>query len=300
MSASLPLLAMLAACFLWASSIVGNKVLLGHLAISEAGLARFVVAAVTVWLVVLLTGRLARLRLVGWRQVAMGLLEPGMITLFFLWGQSRTSAVNAASFWALLPILMPILGRVVLGEPLRLLHLVAAGIAVVGIGLLLDGQSRHGGGDLVGDALCVMGVLCGAANQLIGRRVAQRGGDPLATSAVQITTAVLLLAAVLLLVERPALRIADAPAEIYGVLLFLGAVASLGPLILYNYALRHLPVARISLFPPLVGPIGAALSALFIGEAVGWRDAAAIGVILLGVFLPNLVQAFRGAGRRPA
>ena len=226
---------------------------------------------------------------------AMGLLEPGMITLLFLWGQSRTTAVNAASLWALMPVLMPILGRIVLGEPLRWIHMAAAGLAVCGIALLLDGQSRHGGGDLIGDALCVLGVLCGIANQLIARRVAQRGGDPLATSAVQITTAALLMGGVLILIERPALHILEVPAETYGLLLFLGVVASLGPLILYNYALRHLPVARISLFPPLVGPIGASLSALFIGEAVGWRDVAAIAVILAGVFLPNLLQGARRA-----
>lgn len=295
MAATLPLLAMLTACLLWSSSIVGNKFLLGHLAIAEAGLARFAVAALTVWLVVLLTGRIAKLRQIGWRQIAMGLLEPGMITVLFLWGQSRTTAVNAASFWALMPIIMPILGRLVLGEALRAVHLAAAVIAVAGVALLLDGQSRYGAGDLFGDMLCIAGVLCGAANQLIGRRVAQRGGDPLATSAVQITTAAVLLGAVLLLIERPTLRIAAAPGEVYAVILLLGAVASLGPLVLYNYALRHLPVARISLFPPLVGPIGASLSALFIGEAVGWRDAAAIAVILTGVFLPNLLQMARRA-----
>lgn len=295
MAATLPLLAMLTACLLWSSSIVGNKFLLGHLAIAEAGLARFAVAALTVWLVVTLTGRLARLREIGWRQLAMGLLEPGMITILFLWGQSRTTAVNAASFWALMPIIMPLLGRLVLGEALRWVHLAAAAIAVAGIALLLDGQSRHGAGDLVGDMLCVAGVLCGAANQLIGRRVAQRGGDPLATSAVQISMGAVLMGSVLLLIERPDLHLDEAPADVFIVLLFLGAVASLGPLVLYNYALRHLSVARISLFPPLVGPIGASLSALFIGEAVGWRDAAAIAVILTGVFLPNLLQLTRRA-----
>ncbi|WP_119420086.1 DMT family transporter [Desertibaculum subflavum] len=295
MAATLPLLAMLTACVLWSSSLVGNKFLLGHLAIAEAGLARLAVAAATAWLVVTLTGRLARLREIGWRQVAMGLLEPGMVTVLFLWGQSRTTAVNAASFWALMPIVMPILGRLVLGEALRPVHLAAAAIAVGGIALLLDGQSRHGAGDLLGDMFCIAGVLCGAANQLVGRRVAQRGGDPLATSAVQITTAALLMGAVLFLIERPSLRIGKAPGEVFIVLLVLGSVTSLGPLFLYNYALRHLAVARISLFPPLVGPIGASLAALFIGEAVGWRDAAAIAVILTGVFLPNLLHLARRA-----
>lgn len=286
----LPLLAMLAATFFWSSSIVGNKILVTHLPVGEAGLGRFVIAIVVIWAAVALTGRLGKVRAIGWRPLAMGILEPGLVTLFFLLGQSRTSAVNAASFWALMPILMPILGRFVLGEALRPIHLVSAGIAVGGVALLLDGQSRHGGGDLVGDALCVMGVFCGIANQLMARRVAQKtGSDALVTTGMQITTATLLMIGVVLVSEGAPTHVFTAPTEVLLVVLYLGVFASLGPFILYNYALRHLPVARISLFPPLVSPIGAGLAALFVGEVISLRDGAAIAIILTAVFLPNIL-----------
>lgn len=294
MGGTLPLLAMLGAIFFWSSSIVGNKILVTHLPFGEAGLGRFVIAIVTIWSVIALTGRLHKLRSTGWRPLVMGIFEPGLVTLFFLLGQSRTSAVNAASFWALMPILMPILGRFVLGEPLRLIHMVSATIAVGGVALLLDGQSRHGGGDLLGDGLCVIGVLCGCANQLIARRVAQKGGsDPLVTTGMQVFTSTLLMIAVVLVTEGAPRQIFSASSDVLLVVLYLGIFASLGPFILYNYALRHLPVARISLFPPLVSPVGAGLAALFVGEVISLRDGAAIVIILSAVFLPNILGLLR-------
>lgn len=290
MGGMLPLLAMLAATFFWSSSIVGNKILVTHLPVGEAGLGRFIIAVLAVWTAVALSGRLGKIRVIGWRPLAMGILEPGLVTFFFLLGQSRTSAVNAASFWALMPILMPLLGRFVLGEPLRPLHLVAAAIAVGGVALLLDGQSRHGAGDLVGDALCIVGVLCAITNQLIARRVAQKSGsDALVTTGMQVSSAMVLMACVVLFTEGAPTQVFAAPPHVLAVVLYLGVFASLGPLILYNYALRHLPVARISLFPPLVSPIGAGLAALFVGEVISLRDAAAILIILSAVFLPNIL-----------
>lgn len=290
MGGMLPLLAMLGATFFWSSSIVGNKILVMHLPFGEAGLGRFVIAIVTIWAVIALTGRLHKVRTSGRWPFVMGIFEPGLVTMFFLLGQSRTSAVNAASFWALMPILMPILGRFVLGEQLRLIHMISAGVAVAGVALLLDGQSRHGAGDLLGDALCIVGVLCACANQLIARRVAQKGGnDPLVTTGMQVFTSTILMTAVVLVTEGAPRHIFTASQDVLLVVLYLGVFASLGPFILYNYALRHLSVARISLFPPLVSPIGAGLAALFVGEVISLRDGAAILIILSAVFLPNIL-----------
>ena len=67
------------------------------------------------WLIVLVTRTDARLRRVGWRPLVMGLLEPGLVTLVVSLGLTMTSPVNGSVFWSLTPLIMPILGRVVLG-----------------------------------------------------------------------------------------------------------------------------------------------------------------------------------------
>jgi drug/metabolite transporter (DMT)-like permease len=58
--------------------------------------------------------------------------------------------------------------------------------------------------------------------------------------------------------------------------------------LIYNYALRHLPVGRISLFISLIAPLAAPMAAWYLGTQVTVLDYAAIAVVLFGVLLPSL------------
>ncbi|MCW5753062.1 MAG: EamA family transporter, partial [Alphaproteobacteria bacterium] len=240
----MPVIAMLLATLFWSSTLIGNKILVDHLAISEVVLTRFGLAALLLWLLVALSGEMPHLRRAGPRPVLMGLLEPGLTSVLFIWGQSYTSAAHATVFWALMPVMMPVLGRVVLGETLRPVLMVAAFIALGGTLILLFGGTNDGG-SLKGDLLCMLGVLCGCANQLLARRVAQSQGRPMLTTALQLTSGALLALAILLLIERPeAIRAIDQRGGLLALMLYLGFVASALPFFLYNYALRHIPVGR--------------------------------------------------------
>ena len=74
------------------------------------------------------------------------------------------------------------------------------------------------------------------------------------------------------------------------VLLYLGLVVSVGVYILSNYAVRHLPVGRMSLLGCLTAPLGAMLSALLLGTQVSTLDIIAVGLVIFAVALPSLVQ----------
>jgi drug/metabolite transporter (DMT)-like permease len=73
-------------------------------------------------------------------------------------------------------------------------------------------------------------------------------------------------------------------------LLYLGLVVSVGVYILSNYAVRHLPVGRMSLLGCLSAPLGAMLSALLLGTQVSTLDIIAVGLVIFAVALPSLVQ----------
>lgn len=291
----MPVAAMLLATVLWSSALVGNKALVQSLAITEVALTRFGLAACLLWAIVLLTRQWTHLRAAGWRPMVMGLMEPGLVGLLFIWGQSYTSAVHATVFWSLMPLLMPLLGRLFLKEPIRPVVVVAAIIAFGGTMLLLSDTADSEAASLKGDLLCILGVLAGCGNQLLGRFVAKSGGRPVVTSALQITAGAALALVALLLVERPEPRLLEQPGGTMMIMLYMGFVASAGPFFLYNYALKHMPVGRISLFPPLVAPIGAAMAATLLDEALGTRVIAAIAIILFAVFLPGIVREKRTA-----
>src|SRR5215510_665942 len=151
----LPSIAMLVAAFLWSSATPGSKFALTEIAVAEFVFIRLSLAAVALWLIVLATRSSARLRTVGWRPLVMGLLEPGLVTFLVSLGLTMTSPVSGSVFWGLTPLIVPLLGRVVLGERIEVVVMVAAVIAFAGTLLLVWGQRQHGGGSLLGDAFVV-------------------------------------------------------------------------------------------------------------------------------------------------
>jgi len=286
----LPTLAMLGAVLMWSSATPGSKFVLMEMGASEFVVLRLTLAALALWLIVLATRARAGLRTVGWRPLVMGLLEPGLVTFLVSVGLTMTSPVSGSVFWGLTPLIVPLLGRVVLGERIEAVVMVAAVIAFGGTLLLVWGQTHHGGGSLLGDLFVASGVLASAINALIARRNAQSGANPLATSSWQLTSACCVATLLFLVMPIDGLRVPEASMKAIGMLLYLGLVVSAGVYILSNYALRHLPVGHISLLGCLTAPLGALMSALFLGTQVSTLDLVAVGIVILAVALPTLVR----------
>ena len=277
---------MLAAVFLWASATPGSKYALTEIAVGEFVLLRLSLAALALWLLVAATRARAGLRTVGWRPLVMGLLEPGLVTFLVSIGVSMTSPVSGSVFWGLTPLIMPILGRVVLGERIETMVLIAAAIAFAGTALLVWGQNQHGGGSLFGDILVASGVLASAINALLARRNAQAGANPLVTSSWQVTAACCLAGVFLLVMPATTVPTVGASTRSITVLLYLGLVVSAGVYILTNYAMRHLPVGRMSLLGCLTAPLGGMLSAFVLGTQVSEMDLLAFGMVVFATTLP--------------
>jgi drug/metabolite transporter (DMT)-like permease len=280
---------MLGAVLLWSSATPTTKFALAEIDVGEFVLLRLVLAGFALWLIVLATRTPANLRGVGWRPIVMGLLEPGLVTLLVAIGLTMTSPVSGSVFWSLTPLLMPVLGRIVLGEPIETIVLLAAVFAFGGAMVLVWGQAHHGGGSMLGDLFVASGVLASAVNGLLARRNAQAGANPLITSSWQLTSGCAVVAPLLFVLPRSGAHAHDASAHSIAALVYLGLIVSVGVYILYNYATRHLPVGRTSLLGCLVAPVGTAISAIFLGTQVSALDLAAISVVVVAVALPSVV-----------
>ena len=289
----MPSLALVLASACWASTVIAQKAIIEALAVTEITGLRFLIGAAVMFLVAVALGQVRDIRRIGWAPVIMGFLEPGAASLFLVWGVANTSAVSASVILSTIPILMPLLGWLVLQESTRAGVLIGAVITIAGTVLLVQAQSVHGGGSLKGDLLCVLGVLFICANQLLARRVAQVHGQAMAVSALQLTAAGLLSLAVLVTIERPPVYLARLDAEVIGTVVFIGLMGGAIPFFLYNFGLRHLPVGRLSLIMALMGPMGAVMAWAYLDTPVAVVDAAAIAMVVLGVFFPTLVDRFR-------
>ena len=285
----MPVLAMLLASLLFASSNVGTKIALADLAIVEVVSGRFLFAAAILWAMVLLARQP-----MAWKEarrpLLMGLLDPGLVSLFIVGGLHLTSAVNVAVFWALMPLFTSIAARLVLGEKINNPVILGALVAVTGAIILAIANKDAGEGNLFGDFLAICGVLCAVGTSLLGRRVAQTQGRPIVTTAWQMTTALGVNGAVLIVLQQPdetVTRLQDGPILL---LAYLGMVAMAGPFFLMNYALRHLPVGRMALFASLVGPLSLPMAAIILGEIIQLWEVAAIAIVMVGAAIPSLVS----------
>ena len=284
----MPILAMFMAVLLWSSSIVGSKAAVLHMAVGEVVAGRFILAATVMWTMALLTRQPVHLRQAA-RPLLMGMLDPGLVSILMVWALFHTSAVNASVFWALMPLIMPIAGRLVLKEAINPVVILGAIVAFGGAILLVQANRAAGEGDLFGDLLVVCGILCAVGSSLTARHVAKAQGRPMVTTAWQMSMALVIGLLALTFIEGPAAPLEQLDSNVLILMLYLGGIATAGPFLLLNFALRHLPVARTSLFSPLIGALSVPLAAFFLGETIQALEIAAIAIVMLGVLAPTLL-----------
>lgn len=295
----MPHVAMTVAATLWASSFIAGKALLEMIPPPELALLRFTVGAAVVAAAVLCLGRSFEVRAVGLRAFVTGFFEPGLITIVVYWGVLHTSAVHGVVIFALMPLVTSLLGRAFLGEPITRPVLLGAAIAIAGTVLLVSGASGGNEATLFGDAIVLVGMLLACIAMLVLRRVAQSHRLPMAVTCFQLAGAgvsglVVAVGVAFLAGEGDALAtIAQVDASGWLLVLYLGVLVSAVAFFIYNYALRHIGVGRISLYLVLIAPLGVPLAAIFLGETIGGRDAAAIALVVLGVAFPSVASQRR-------
>jgi drug/metabolite transporter (DMT)-like permease len=295
----LPVFAMLFAVLCWAFGNVGNKATLQWFDPFETGMLRFGLSALFLWLIVLATGRLAAVRRVSRWQLLLGLGEPFTVGTLLLWGVKFAPASHAVICLTLVPVLAPLLSRLVLKERLSAPVSAGAALGIAGVAVLVLGAPLQPG-SLLGDGLMVMGMVVASVGQLFARRVASRGADPVVTTTLQITTAATLATVTWIIYAqaRGFALLSPAPAHGWVLVVAIALFGSALSFIAYNFALRSLPVGRVSIYFPLVAPVGALLAAGWLGEALGWNVITALVLTFTGAALPTLAASWhRRAGK---
>ena len=283
-----PNLAMLCAISAFASSFVANKALVLRISPGELLLGQLLIGMLCLWAHQLLTRGLPRPGADGWRMALMGISAPGLVNVANILGMQQTSAVNAVIIWSLMPLLMQLLGRLILREPLRASLVLGCLVAFGGVLLILVSRYGREQGALSGDLLVLCAVVASIFTQLLGRRVNQRA-DSLTVATLQVTAAcAVAVLAFPLLADTGALFAGWTPGVAAG-LVYLGVVCTFLLFVLYNTALRHLPVGHVGLYMPLIPAIGTVGAATMLGEPVVATDLAGLAVVMAGVGLPFLI-----------
>lgn len=200
---------------------------------------------------------------------------------FVLWITSLryTSVASSVVLVSTTPVFVALGSLLVLRERLRPGTLLAIPVSVAGGILIGFGGWGFGESALSGDLLAVGGAIMMSCGLLIGRRVRQR------VRLVDYVFTSYGTAGVLVLIACLALGV-----PLFGfrgtTYLYL-ALLALGPQLVghstFNWALRHLPAAKVSIL--ILGePVGAAaLAYLVFGETLTWLGALGAAILLAGI-----------------
>ncbi len=295
----MPHISMVVAATLWASSFIASKALMEMISPPQLTLLRFTIGAAVVAAAVVFLRQGFKARVVGLRAFVTGFFEPGLITIVVYWGVLHTSAIHGVVIFALMPLVTSLLGWMFLGEAIKRPVFLGAVIAIAGTVLLVSGASGGNEATLFGDGIVLVGMLLACIAILVLRRVAQAHHLPMAVTSFQLAGAgvsglVVLVGLGFVTGDESAFEeIAQLDLSGWLVVLYLGVLVSALAFFIYNYALRHIEVGRISLYLVLIAPLGVPLAAIFLGETVNGRDAVAIALVVLGVAFPSLASQRR-------
>jgi drug/metabolite transporter (DMT)-like permease len=227
---------------------------------------------------------------VGLKPFLMGLLNPFLVTLSFHIGLLLTSPVNGVAIISTLPLIQPFVAKIFLKEKIEIKVIIGAFITLIGTYLLLTSQSKTGVGNYLGDLIIFLGILCASTNEVIGRRFMQTKVNQLSVNTFQYFTGFVLSFLILFIIWPNSsfeytYHLKFTPSVMAALTL---SFITFAAYLFYNFALRRVPVGRISLMYPLTGPIGATSAWIVIDAEITLKIFMSLGIILLGTIIPYI------------
>ena len=163
-------------------------------------------------------------------------------------------------------------------------------ITLVGTYLLLTNQFNSGAGNYLGDLIIFLGMLCASINEVIGRKFMQTKVNQLSVNTFQYFTGFVLSFLILFIIWpnssfQYTFHLDFTPSVMAALTLSFITFASY---LFYNYALRRLPLGRISLMYPLTGPIGATSAWIVVDAEINFKIFLSLIIILIGTIIPYI------------
>ena len=251
---------------------------------------RFLIAFVLMLLFCILMRVDISIKQVGLKPFLMGLLNPFLVTLSFHVGLLLTSPINGVAIISTLPLIQPFVAKIFLKEKIETKVITGVLITIVGTYLLLTNQFNSGAGNYIGDLIIFLGMLCASINEVIGRKFMQTKVNQLSVNTFQYFTGFVLSFLILFIIWpnssfQYTFHLDFTPSVMAALTLSFITFASY---LFYNYALRRLPLGRISLMYPLTGPIGATSAWIVVDAEINFKIFLSLIIILVGTIIPYI------------
>ncbi|QEC47349.1 DMT family transporter [Baekduia soli] len=260
---ALPLAAALLTVTLWASAFVGIRAAGRHIGPGELSLARLLVGAVALGLLVLVRREPLPPRADAARLVLCGVLWFGIYNVALNAAERRVDAGTAAMLVNVGPVLIAVLAGALLGEGFPRTLLLGCGVAFGGAVLIGAATSRHGVQAGWGAALCLVAAVTYAGGVVAQKPLLQRS-SPLA-----VTWLACCVGAVCCLPFAPSMAgdLRDAGAGALAWTAYLGLFPTAVAFTTWAYALSSTSAGRMGSTTYLVPPLAILMGWVAFGES---------------------------------
>ncbi|WJN57778.1 Permease of the drug/metabolite transporter (DMT) superfamily [Pseudomonas sp. SO81] len=276
---------LVAVAMIWGGTFVAGRYLAGAMEPLLAASVRFVIASLTLALVLPFSGvPWPRPSLRQWCQlVLLGGCGIFLYNLCFFFGLQHTSASRAALIVALNPALIALAGFCFYGERLTLLRLLGIGLCLLGAGLVILGREGSLAGAWWGDLLILGCVLSWVIYSVFSRGLSQALG-PLHTVSYSIWLGTLMLCATTLALVPGTWALPTGGQWLS--LFYLGAIGSALAYLWYYDGIRQLGATRSGVFIAL-NPLTAVLFGALLDERLTPQICIGGALAIVGIYLCN-------------
>lgn len=276
-------LALLLAMLMWGTSFIALKLAVTELAPMIVIFLRMSVGALAFLVVWPWLRHGFNYQKGDWKLLAaMALFEPCLYFIFEAQALKYTSAGQAGMITAMLPLMVAVAAFFLLKERTLPRQWIGFGIAVIGVVTMTlsgsdDDQAPNA---ILGNTLELLAMVAAVGYTLSVKHLTRR------YSAFFITAFQACVGAVFFF---PLALLSDWPEQIslttFGIILYLGLVATLGAYGLYNYSLTYLKASVAAGYTNLLPAFTLMFSMLLLGERINLWQWLAIGLVFFGVLL---------------
>ncbi|WCR05178.1 DMT family transporter [Paracoccus saliphilus] len=271
---------------LWGGSFFLIAVSVTGLPVLSVVAIRLGVAAMVLWLIVLMTGRkLPRAPGIWAAFLVMGILNNAIPFGLIVWGQTSIPSGLASILNATTPLWTVIVSGLLLSdEGFSARKLVGVVLGLGGVAVMIGLDTLAGLGHAIWAQLAILGAaLSYAFANVFGRRFRSMGLDPVVTAAGMVTGSSALLVPLALSVDGwPG---AEVPGQVWLAAIVLGVVSTGLAYVLYFRVLARAGATNISLVTFLVPVSAVFLGWLFLAETLGPAHLLGVALIALGLVL---------------
>ena len=270
---------------LWGGSFFFIEVLVKHLPPLTIVTLRVALAAITLWLVILLRKYEVPKTAKSWTAlIIVGLLNNALPFTLITWGQTHINSGLSSIFNATTPFFTVIVAGVLLAdEKVTANKIGGIVIGILGVSVLIGLDALKGITGSVFGQLAVLGAaLSYAFAGVFARRFKALGISPLMVATGQVTTAAIMLAPLALFIDKP-WTLAIPPMPIIGAMLGLAFLSTVVAYILYFRLIATAGATNAALVTFIIPISAILLGVIILGET--FTPVQAIGMALIGAGL---------------